>query len=143
VGLLGFAGDIEHFRRAGLHLGGQLIGSNAGLQSRVPGVLGQVLAIELLEKTQAVRFAGGSNILGGGRGKEGGYGRGGGGPDDRARVGLRQKSGGKIADLVVVSGNPDMDITAIGNTVMVFMNGVPYAPDLLRKSVEGLIGKEQ
>jgi len=50
---------------------------------------------------------------------------------------------GKIADLVVVDGNPDVDITAIGNTVMVFKNGVPYVPDLLRKSVEGLIGKEQ
>lgn len=50
---------------------------------------------------------------------------------------------GKIADLVVVDGNPDTDITAIGNTVMVFKNGVPYLPELLRKSVEGLIGKEQ
>ena len=50
---------------------------------------------------------------------------------------------GKIADLVIVEGNPDVDITAIGNTVMVFKNGVPYVPELLRKSVEGLIGKEQ
>ena len=49
---------------------------------------------------------------------------------------------GKIADLIIVDGNPDIDITAIGNTVMVFKNGVPYVPELLRKSVEGLIGRE-
>lgn len=50
---------------------------------------------------------------------------------------------GKIADLVVVDGNPDEDITAIGNTVMVFKDGVPYVPELLRESVEGLIGREE
>jgi enamidase len=50
---------------------------------------------------------------------------------------------GKIADLVVVEGNPDEDITAIGNTRMVFKNGVPYLPEALRKSVEGQIGKDK
>mgnify|MGYP000860335819 FL=1 len=50
---------------------------------------------------------------------------------------------GKIADLVIVDGNPDINITDIGNTVMVFKYGVPYTPELLRKSVEGLIGREQ
>lgn len=49
---------------------------------------------------------------------------------------------GKIADLVIVDGNPDINITDIGNTVMVFKYGVPYTPELLRKSVEGLIGRE-
>lgn len=49
----------------------------------------------------------------------------------------------KIADLVIVDGNPDINITDIGNTVMVFKYGVPYTPELLRKSVEGLIGREQ
>ena len=48
---------------------------------------------------------------------------------------------GKIADLVVVEGNPDEDITAIRNTVLVFKEGIPYLPEALRKSVEGQIGK--
>jgi hypothetical protein len=51
-------------------------------------------------------------------------------------------SAGKVADLVVVQGNPDEEITAIGNTRMVFKNGVPYLPEALRKSVEGQIGKD-
>ena len=49
---------------------------------------------------------------------------------------------GKIADLVVVEGNPDEDITAIGNTILVFKEGIPYLPEVLRKSVEGQIGKD-
>lgn len=49
---------------------------------------------------------------------------------------------GKIADLVIVAGNPDEDITAIVNIRMVFKDGVPYLPDALRKSVEGLIGRD-
>jgi enamidase len=49
---------------------------------------------------------------------------------------------GKIADLVVVEGNPDEDITAIGNTRLVFKEGIPYLPDLLRLSVEGQIGND-
>jgi len=50
---------------------------------------------------------------------------------------------GKIADLVVVDGNPDEDITAIGNTSLVFKYGIPYLPDALRQSVEGQIGKDK
>lgn len=50
---------------------------------------------------------------------------------------------GKVADLVVVDGNPDEDITAIGNITMVFKDGGPFVPELLRKSVEGLIGREE
>lgn len=49
---------------------------------------------------------------------------------------------GKIADLVVVDGNPDEDITAIGNTRLVFKAGIPYSPESLRRSVEGQIGKD-
>ena len=49
---------------------------------------------------------------------------------------------GKIADLVIVEGNPDEDITAIGNTILVFKEGIPYLPEALRKSVEGQIGKD-
>jgi len=50
---------------------------------------------------------------------------------------------GKIADLVVVDGNPDEDIAAISNTRLVFKNGIPYLPEALRKSVEGQIGKNK
>ena len=50
---------------------------------------------------------------------------------------------GKAADLVVVEGNPDEDITAIGNTILVFKDGIPYLPEVLRLSVEGQIGKEK
>lgn len=50
---------------------------------------------------------------------------------------------GKIADLVVVDGNPDEDIAAIGNNRLVFKEGIPYMPEALRKSVEGEIGKEK
>jgi imidazolonepropionase-like amidohydrolase len=48
---------------------------------------------------------------------------------------------GKVADLVVVDGNPDQDITSIGNTQLVFMEGIPYLPEVLRASVLGQIGK--
>jgi hypothetical protein len=50
---------------------------------------------------------------------------------------------GKIADLVIVDGRPDEDITAVGNTRLVFKDGIPYLPDVLRKSVEGQIGKDE
>lgn len=50
---------------------------------------------------------------------------------------------GKIADLVVVDGNPDEDIKAIGNTVLIFRNGIPYLPEKLRQSVEGQIGNDK
>lgn len=50
---------------------------------------------------------------------------------------------GKLADLVVVAGNPDEDIAAIGNTQLVFKDGIPYLPEALRRSVEGQIGGEK
>jgi imidazolonepropionase-like amidohydrolase len=50
---------------------------------------------------------------------------------------------GKIADMVVVYGNPDEDITAIGNTLLVFKDGFPYSPEALRASVDGQIGKDR
>ncbi|HUG33443.1 MAG TPA: amidohydrolase family protein [Anaerolineales bacterium] len=62
-------------------------------------------------------------------------------------VGLDSEKGtiavGMIADLVVVDGNPDEDITAIGNTFLVFRDGIPYLPEALRASVVGQIGKDQ
>jgi imidazolonepropionase-like amidohydrolase len=47
---------------------------------------------------------------------------------------------GKLADLVVVSGDPASDIQAVGNTVWVFKSGTKYDPEALRESVKGLIG---
>lgn len=46
---------------------------------------------------------------------------------------------GKLADLVVVKGNPAARIEDVGNTEMVFMSGVKYDPASLRRSAEGQI----
>ena len=46
---------------------------------------------------------------------------------------------GKLADLVVVRGNPATRIEDVGNTEMVFKGGVQYDPAALRKSAEGQI----
>jgi imidazolonepropionase-like amidohydrolase len=46
---------------------------------------------------------------------------------------------GKLADLVVVKGNPAKRIEDVGNTEMVFKGGVQYDPVTLRKSAEGQI----
>lgn len=47
---------------------------------------------------------------------------------------------GKIADLVVLKGNPLEDIRNTRNTVLVMKNGQTYNPRDLLKSVEGTIG---
>ena len=47
---------------------------------------------------------------------------------------------GKKADLIVVDGDPAIDIEAVGRTVMVFKNGKRYDPAELRNSVLGMIG---
>jgi imidazolonepropionase-like amidohydrolase len=47
---------------------------------------------------------------------------------------------GLRADLAVVRGNPSADIAAIGNTTMVFKNGIQYDPQRLRTAVKGKIG---
>jgi len=46
---------------------------------------------------------------------------------------------GKLADLVVLEGNPVKDITALGTTKMVYQAGARFSPEELRESVEGLI----
>ncbi|MCP3915059.1 MAG: amidohydrolase family protein [bacterium] len=46
---------------------------------------------------------------------------------------------GKLADLIVVSGDPTSDIADIGKTVLIFQAGVRYEPEELRTSVEGAI----
>lgn len=47
---------------------------------------------------------------------------------------------GKRADLIVLAGDPSSDIAAVGTTVLVFKDGLPYDPAKLRASVEGMIG---
>jgi imidazolonepropionase-like amidohydrolase len=47
---------------------------------------------------------------------------------------------GKQADLVVVTGNPAKDITAVENVNIVFKKGVGYDPQKLIDSVHGMIG---
>ncbi|WP_234570598.1 amidohydrolase family protein [Rhodohalobacter sp. 614A] len=47
---------------------------------------------------------------------------------------------GKLADLIVVEGDPSQNINHIGNTVMVFKNGKQFNPSELRESVIGKIG---
>ena len=46
---------------------------------------------------------------------------------------------GKTADLVMVEGNPDDDIRAIGNTKIVWKAGVQFDPVKLRAAAEGKI----
>jgi adenine deaminase len=47
---------------------------------------------------------------------------------------------GKLADLVVVSGNPLEDIKSARNTRLVIKAGVAYSPEALLLSAEGKIG---
>jgi len=55
------------------------------------------------------------------------------------RVGTLRE--GKQADLLLVNGNPDEDITKIGRIDLVFKNGIAYDPARLRDSVRGKIGR--
>jgi len=47
---------------------------------------------------------------------------------------------GKRADLIVINGNPAVDIKDIRNIEIVFKNGIGYDPVALRQSVVGAIG---
>lgn len=47
---------------------------------------------------------------------------------------------GKVADLVLVNGNPAADIKAIENVVTVFKNGVGYDPAKLVQAANGTVG---
>jgi hypothetical protein len=47
---------------------------------------------------------------------------------------------GKIADLVVMKGNPSAKISDINNVEIVFKNGVGYDTEKLIQSVQGLVG---
>lgn len=55
--------------------------------------------------------------------------------DDRGTITV-----GKRADLIVIDGNPSIDIKDIRNVDIVFKNGIGYDPVALRQSVIGSIG---
>lgn len=48
---------------------------------------------------------------------------------------------GKRADLVLIEGEPDQDITQVQNVSLVFRDGVAYDPDALIESVRGTVGR--
>lgn len=58
-------------------------------------------------------------------------------------LGLEEELGsitpGKLADLVVVEGDPSTDITALGRAKMVYQAGARFSPGELRESVVGKI----
>ena len=47
---------------------------------------------------------------------------------------------GKLADLVVLQGDPSSDITAVRNVRLVFKNGIGYDPAALLQAVRGRVG---
>lgn len=48
---------------------------------------------------------------------------------------------GRLADLVVLSGDPSRDISAVRTVEMVIKNGIAYDPAALRTSVQGMVGR--
>lgn len=48
---------------------------------------------------------------------------------------------GKIADLIIVSGSPDITIEDIKNVELVFHNGIGYNPKTLREAAIGMVGR--
>jgi imidazolonepropionase-like amidohydrolase len=48
---------------------------------------------------------------------------------------------GKNADLLIVSGKPDQNISDIRNVELVFRNGIGYDSKALRERVKGLVGR--
>ncbi len=47
---------------------------------------------------------------------------------------------GKAADLIMIRGEPDKQITDIRNIELVFKNGIGYDPKRLRESAKGMVG---
>ena len=48
---------------------------------------------------------------------------------------------GKAADLLIVSGQPDISIEDIRNVALVFRNGIGYDSKALREDTKGLVGR--
>ena len=57
---------------------------------------------------------------------------------EEAKIG--SVASGKMADLMVVKGNPAAKISDINNVEIVFKNGVGYDTEKLIQSVRGLVG---
>jgi hypothetical protein len=57
---------------------------------------------------------------------------------ESARIGTL--ANGKIADILIVNGNPAAKISDIENVEIVFKDGVAYDPAKLRDSVKGMVG---
>ena len=57
---------------------------------------------------------------------------------EESRIGT--VASGRIADLVVIKGNPSAKISDINNVEIVFKNGVGYDTEKLIQSVQGLVG---
>lgn len=49
-------------------------------------------------------------------------------------------SEGKVADLIVIRGNPAVQMSDFKKIELVFKGGVAYDPTLLRESVKGMVG---
>jgi len=49
-------------------------------------------------------------------------------------------AGGKVADIVVIHGDPSANINDIEGVEIVFKDGVGYDPAKLRDSVRGIVG---
>jgi imidazolonepropionase-like amidohydrolase len=57
---------------------------------------------------------------------------------EESRIG--SVTSGKLADLMIVKGNPAATISDINNVEMVFKNGTGYDTEKLIQSVQGLVG---
>ena len=117
------------FERAFVKAGGLLI---AGLDPTGNGGVvagfGDLRGVELLVEAgftpvEAIRIASynGAVLLG-----------------EESRIG--SVASGKIADLMVIKGNPAAKISDINNVEIVFKNGVGYDTEKLIQSVQGLVG---
>jgi hypothetical protein len=56
------------------------------------------------------------------------------------QVSPRNVEVGKVADLVVIEGDPSTDISDIRNVEMVFKDGIAYDSEHLIESVKGSVG---
>jgi len=97
----GFSAEVEGFRGADLHFGGEFVGGDPGFEAGVSGMRIEVVAIEGLEEFETGGFSGCGDLRGGGRGFEIGDGDRIVGADDDSLMGGGKEGGGEIAGVVV------------------------------------------